>query len=689
MNRYLLEVGVEEFPAKYIKQTKLQFNNGIDKLLSENNYLYEEITINSTPRRFAILVENIRLNEENSEEKIKGPSKKIAYDEEGNPSRALQGFMKSKKLEEKDLVIEELNGEEYIYAYIQKKAKPINEVLVNGIPNIIKNISNPRQMRWGGKNIRFLRPIRWIVSLLDDEVLEFDLEGIQVSNITKGHRTLGSSNIVINSIDEYETKLEENYVIVSETKRRKMILKGINRLAREKGGSYHEDEDLLEEIIHINEYPTAFIGEFDPKYLLLPKEVIITPMKDHQRYFPVEDGDNLLPYFISVRNGDDKGIENVIKGNEKVLVARLEDAKFFFEKDLRIKLEDYVKELENLSYHDGLGNMLDKTNRLQRLVEIIGEDMICGQEAINISSRAAYLSKADLVTSTVIEFTELQGVMGRIFAEESGESQLVATAIEEQYMPVKAGGELPKTTSGRILSIADKLDTIVGLYSIGIEVTGSQDPYGQRRAVIGILNNLMKFKINLDLKKMIREALYIYVDMFGETFDFESTNKKVEEFIRVRFKNLLIDEGHKYDFVDSIIEQKDLNIYQMYQKLNAIEQRNESKESFNQDLNKYIRVVNMANNATTDEINAEYLQDEDKFIYNELYKLEDVDKASNEASFEKAFDLLDEIVYEMDKYLENTHIMTDDENVKNARLAMIKSVDKRIRKIFNPTKIIR
>lgn len=689
MNRYLLEVGVEEFPAKYIKQTKEQFNNAIDKLLIENDYLYDDITINSTPRRFAILVKNIRLNEENSEEKIKGPSKKIAYDEQGNPTRALQGFMKSKNLEEKDLVMEELNGEEYIYAYIKKKAKPINEVLVNGVPNIIKNISNPRQMRWGGKNIKFLRPIRWIVSLLDDKILEFDLEGIKVSNISKGHRTLGKSYIKINSIDEYEQKLEENYVIVSEEKRRKMILKGINRLAREKGGSYHEDEDLLEEIIHINEYPTPFIGEFDSKYLLLPKEVIITPMKDHQRYFPVEDGDNLLPYFISVRNGDEKGIENVIKGNEKVLVARLEDAKFFYEKDLKVRLEDYVKELENLSYHDGIGNMLDKTHRLQRLVELIGEDIMSGQEAINISSRAAYLSKADLVTSTVIEFTELQGVMGRIFAEESEESQLVATAIEEQYMPVKAGGELPKTTSGRILSIADKLDTIVGLYSLGIEVTGSQDPYGQRRAVIGILNILMKFNINLDLKNMIREALYIYVDMFGETFDFESTNQKVDDFIRARFRNLLIDEGHKYDFVDSIIEQKDLNIYQMYQKLKVIEQRNKAQESFNQNLNKYIRVVNIANNAITDEITADYLQDEDQFIYNQLYKLEDVDKACNEDAFEKAFNLLDEIVYEMDKYLDNTHIMTDDENVKNVRLAMIKSVDKRIRKIFNPTKIIR
>lgn len=689
MNRYLLEVGVEEFPAKYIKQTQLQFNNGIKKLLDENNYTFDEIIINSTPRRFAILVEGIDLLKKNMEEKIKGPSKKIAYDENGNPSKALQGFMKSKKLELEDLTIESLNGEEYIYATIKKETKSLEDVLKEGIPNIIKNISNPRQMRWGGKNLRFLRPIRWIVSLLDDEILKFELEGISVSNITKGHRTLGNSHIEINSINEYESKLEENFVIVSEAKRRKMILRGINRLAKEKGGSFNEDEKLLEEVIHINEYPTAFIGGFDSKYLSLPKEVIITPMKDHQRYFPVESGDKLLPYFISVRNGDEKGIENVAQGNEKVLVARLEDAKFFYEKDINKNLEEYVKELENVGFHDGLGNMLDKTNRLQKLVQIIGENMMCGQEAISISSRAAYLSKADLVTSTVVEFTELQGVMGRIFAEKSEESPLVAKAIEEQYMPVKAGGELPKTTSGRILSIADKLDTIVGLHSKGIEVTGSQDPYGQRRSVIGIINILTKFKINLNLRKMIKEALYSYVDMFGETFDFNETKSKVEEFIRNRFRNLLVDEGYRYDIVDSIIEQKDLNIYDMYQKLKLLVNRFETIESINDDLTKYLRVVNLASKANSDEISEEYLKEEDRQIYSEISKLEEIDQDIDDERYESVLDKLDDIVEKMNTYLDNTHIMTDYENVKNTRLAIIKAVEKRIKEIFDPTKIVR
>ncbi|MFM1534869.1 glycine--tRNA ligase subunit beta, partial [Helcococcus ovis] len=489
MSNYLLEVGVEEFPAKYIKSTQNQFKNYIEKSFNGNNFSFESLSINSTPRRFSILIKNIKNIEMDNTELVKGPSRKIAFDSQGNPSRALQGFLKSKNVELKDIVYHKLNGEDYIFAKIIKDTLKLDELLKKEIPHMIKSISNPRQMRWGGKNLRFLRPIRWIVSLLDDKVLDFDLEGIKVLNITKGHRTLGKPEIEICSIDEYEKKLEQNYVIVSEEKRRQLILRGINRLSKEKGGHYLENEELLEEVIQINEYPTPFIGEFDNEYLALPKEVVITPMMDHQRYFPVlDDEENLLPYFISVRNGDNKGIENVAEGNKKVLLARLEDAKFFYNKDISKNLEDYIPELEKVGYHEGLGNMLDKTQRLQKLVVSIGQNIECGNDAIEIASRAAKLSKADLVTSTVIEFTELQGIMGKIFAYKSGENSLVAKAIEEQYMPVKSGAELPSTTSGTLLSLSDKFDTISGLHSKGIEVTGSQDMYGQRRAVLGILN---------------------------------------------------------------------------------------------------------------------------------------------------------------------------------------------------------
>lgn len=690
MSNYLLEIGVEEFPAKFIKPTQNQFHQGIKKILEENNFEYENIEINSTPRRFAIQIKNIVKREINLEEKIKGPAKKIAFDENGNPTRALQGFMKSKNVTLDDITYEELNGVDYVYAIVKLETKNLSDLFIDEIPNIIRNISNPRQMKWGGKDLRFLRPIRWIVSILDDKVLEFDLENIQVSNITKGHRVLGKNRIQIDKIDDYENLLEENYVIVSEEKRRKMILRGINRLSREIGGHYIEDEDLLEEVVFINEYPTPFIGKFDPTYLTLPKEVIITPMKDHQRYFPViDDNEELLPYFIGVRNGDENGIENVIEGNKKVLVARLEDAKFFYEQDIKTPFEEYVSKLENLGFYEGLGTMLDKTNRLEKLVETIGTDVECGAEAIKIAKRAAHLSKADLVTQTVIEFTELQGTMGRVFAENSGENSLVALAIEEQYMPVKSGSDLPKTVSGRVLSIADKIDTIAGLYSQGIEVTGSQDLYGQRRAVLGVLRILTEYKINMNLRQNIKDALYNYIDMFGESFNFNEVVIKIEDFIRQRFKNMLNEDGFRYDIIDSILGQKDLNIRNMYYKVEVLDAKAKEDKNFDELITKFVRIVNISNKANNDEINTDYLQEEDIYIYNELFRIENINIGINSGKIDESLQELRKIASDMNDYLDNTHIMVDDENIKNTRLAMVKKVSDSIMSIFDPTKIVR
>lgn len=690
MSNYLLEIGVEEFPAEFIKPTQKQFKNLIDKFLKENNYTYENFSINSTPRRFAILINEIESVQENVVEKIKGPSKKIAFDNEGNPSRALEGFMRNKNVNLSDLVYEEIGGVEYVFANIKTETKNLKDLLREEIPNTIKSISNPRQMRWGGKNLRFLRPIRWIVSLLDDEVLEFDLENIRVSNITKGHRTLGSNKIEINSIDEYKEKLAENYVIISEEERRSMILKGINRLAKEKGGNYHEDEELLEELININEYPTPFIGEINNEYLALPKEVIVTPMKDHQRYYPVEDDNgDLLPFFIAVRNGDNKGISNVIEGNKKVLIARLEDAKFFYNKDISIPLEDYVPKLEQLGYHEGLGNMLDKTHRLMKLVESIGRDFGCGNDVKDIALRAAYLSKADLLTNTVIEFTELQGIMGKIFAEHSGENPLVVKALEEQYMPVKSGGELPSTTSGILLSIADKIDNIAGLYSQGIEVTGSQDMYGQRRAVLGIINILLKNKIKVSLRGIIKDALYNYVENFGETFDYNLVTDKIESFISARFRNLMLDEGYRYDIVDSVLSSYNDDVCEAYEKVKFFNEKSKDKEQFESSVEKFVRIVNISQKAENTEINEEFLTEEDKKIYEDISKVQEFDRLYNEGKYPDAYNVINDIANSLNNYLDNTLIMAEDENVKKNRLSIVKNVSDRITKMFNPIEIVR
>lgn len=704
MSNYLLEIGVEEFPAKHINSTKEQFNNKINKVLVDNGYTYEKLTTNSTPRRFSFIVENIERSKENSVEKVKGPSKKIAFDGDNNPTKALEGFCKSKGVEISQITIEEVNGEEYTFANIKSEVKKLDTLLKEEIPNIIKSISNPRQMRWGGKNISFLRPIRWIVSILDDNILEFDLEGIKVSNITKGHRTLGKDHIVIEKISEYKENLKENYVILSEEERKNIIIKGINRLAKEKGGNYLSDDRLLEEVIYINEYPTPFIGEFDNKYLSLPKEIIVTPMKDHQRYFPVEDDSgDLLPYFISVRNGDLKGIENVIEGNKKVLVARLEDAKFFFDKDSSMSLEEYLPKLEYLGYHEGLGNMLDKTNRLQNLVISISSDIECGDEATKIASRAAYLSKADLVTNTVIEFTELQGIMGRIFAEKSGENPLVAKAIEEQYMPRSSNGELPSTTSGLVLSIADKIDTISGLYSKGIEVTGSQDIYGQRRAVLGILNILLENKINLNIEKVVKDALYNYVDSFGETFDYNEITEKIMNFIYTRYRNLLLDKGFRYDIVDSVLNSNNKEICSVYNRINVLneilvdnkdlESSEENIELENIDIDQlleyFVRIINMSKKAESKDINNEYLKDEDLLAFETIIDFNRYDKLVNEGKIREAIKEIGEKSKIISNYLDNTLVMDDDENVRNNRLAIVKTISDKIKDIFDPIEIVR
>ena len=409
-------------------------------------------------------------------------------------------------------------------------------------------------MRWGGKSIRWARPIRYFVSILDDKILDFDAEGITVSNVTRGHRTLGNDKIVINSIDEYEKLLKENFVILPYKDRRDIIIRGLNKINMEKGGEYMHDDDLLDEVINIVEYPTVLAGDIDTKYLELPKEVIITPMKDHQRYFPVlDENGNLLPYFLLVRNGDDNHGENVVSGNKKVLVARLEDAKFFYEIDTAKKLEDYVEELKSLTFFEGLGSMYQKTQRLVDLSEKYQQDLNLGEDIKEDLKRAAYLSKADLVTKMVIEFTELQGTMGKIYALNSGENERVANAIEEQYMPRSAGGALPKTITGIVLSIADKIDSIVGLYAIEKYVTGSQDPFALRRSALGLINIILQNNIDVDLKVLINDALIAYTEENELPFDYDLTMEKTLEFIKDRLKNMLIDDGFRYDIVLSLI----------------------------------------------------------------------------------------------------------------------------------------
>lgn len=687
MSNYLLEIGVEEMPSDYTASTKRQLKEKFEKLIAENKLSVGDIRVESTPRRFAVFLNDINASNVCETISVKGPSVAIAFDENGNPNKPLLGFLRGQGAELSDVVIRELNGADYIFIEKKEISKSVVEVLSENVYDLVKSISFPRSMRWGGKSIRWARPIRYFVSILDDKILDFDAEGISVGNVTKGHRALGSDHIVVDSIENYEKLLKENYVILSYKDRHDLIIRGLNKHDMEKGGQYMKDADLLDEVIDIVEYPTVLIGDIDPKYLELPKEVIVTPMKDHQRYFPLlDDNGNLMPYFLIVRNGDDTASENVVAGNKKVLVARLEDAKFFYDQDISRDLESYVDDLKNLTFFEGLGNMYQKTQRLVDLSEKLQQALMLGDDIKDDLKHAAYLSKADLVTKMVIEFTELQGTMGKIYANKSNEADRVATAIEEQYLPRSAGGKLPQTITGIVLSIADKIDSIVGLYAIERYVTGSQDPFGLRRQALGLINIILKNNIDVDLKNLINDALIVYTEVNGLPFDYDTTMAKTLDFIKDRLRNMLIDEGYRYDIVNSVINSDDSNILRIYMKINAVSKfLEENKEA----LSYFNRINNLAKDKSYQNIDEGLLETElERDFFANIIGLEDA-----------KFNSVDDYIAELNRvaatskvgndYLDNTMINVDDENVKANRLAMLNALSTRLEQVFDVNEIVK
>ena len=687
MSRYLLEIGVEEIPSSYVYNTKVQLKEKFEKLLNDNKLTYDSVNVESTPRRFAIFIENINSSTNDEIISVKGPSKAIAFDEDGNPSRALQGFLKGQNKTVEDVIIKDFNGSDYVFVESKEESKSVADVLRDNVYELVKSISFPRSMRWGGKSIRWARPIRYFLSLLDDEILKFDAEGIRVSNITKGHRSLGSDHIVVDKIENYEKLLRENYVILSYKERRDIILRGLNKHDMEKGGEYMKDEELLDEIINIVEYPTVLIGDIDQKYLSLPKEVITTPMKDHQRYFPIlDENGKLMPYFIVVRNGDDNHSENVVDGNKKVLVARLEDAKFFYEQDNKKPLEAYVEDLKTLTFFEGLGTMYQKTQRLVDLCDKFISELNLGEDIKDSLKRAAYLSKTDLVSKMVIEFTELQGTMGKIYAKNSKEEDRVATAIKEQYMPTSSNGALPKSIIGIVLSMADRIDTIVGLYIIEKYVTGSQDPFGLRRQALGLINIILANNIDVDLKDLINDSLIVYTEENALPFDYDATMNKIIDFIKERLKNMLIDNGYRYDIVNSVINGDETNILNIYQKVTALDQFiKEDEES----LSYFTRIINLTKDSSDEQINEDLLEtDLEREFYQEVINLPE-NPLNYMEDYKNELKLIGKTSEIGNKYLDNTMINVENQELKSTRLALLNTLAKRIKRVFDIKEIVR
>ncbi|MDR7870166.1 MAG: glycine--tRNA ligase subunit beta [Tissierellaceae bacterium] len=686
---YLLEIGVEEIPARYVKDTLKQLEEKFTSCLQDERLNFEKINVYSTPRRLTTIITALDEEQEDLSEDVKGPSKKISFDENGNPSKALQGFMRGQKVDLEDIFYIEKNGEEYVYAKVLKKGQSTKDILSQKVPEIIKSINFPKSMRWGGKNMRFARPIRWIVSLLDDEVVDFEFEGIPVSNTTNGHRFLGNKNIKIDNVDSYMNLLKENYVIVDQEDRKDTIKYGAERLAKEKGGKLIHDEALLDEVTNLVEYPTPLIGRIKDEYLNLPKDVIITPMKEHQRYFPVVDDKNrLLPYFITIRNGNDEYIDVVAKGNEKVLGARLEDAKFFFNDDISKPLEDYVDKLKGIIFQEKLGTLHDKTVRVQKLSEKIGTYLEIGEETEKNLDRAAYLSKADLCTGMVNEFTELQGILGMEYAKVSGENEIVSLAIFEQYLPRFSGDQLPTTTAGAILSIADKLDTIVGMFAINIQPTGSQDPFGLRRNALGIINIILDKKLNLSLNDLIDFSLYIYADEMGLAFDYNKTKSEINNFFIGRIKSLFSDMKIRYDVIEAVFSADTDHVYDMKIKAEKINDWL-NNEDLSEVLQVFNRVSTLALNTDSSEIQRDLLPEQGIELYDSYNTIEEkVLNLIEKKEYDKALDTFVSLKEPIDNFLDNVMVMVEEEDLRNSRLGLLRKIYDTMMLVCDLSKIV-
>ncbi|MDY4737639.1 glycine--tRNA ligase subunit beta [Terrisporobacter sp.] len=686
MNNYLLlEIGVEELPSRFGQTTLDQIENNLSKLLKEERINFDNIEKYATPRRLTFVIKNLADKATDLEEEVKGPAKKIAVDADGNFTKPALGFMKSKGLDPENVYFKQLGNAEYLFGTIKQEGKHTSEVLKTIVPEAIKNVTFPKAMRWGGKNMRFARPIRWMVALLNNEVLDIDLEGIKSSNITRGHRFLGEKEFEVNSVEEYFEKLDKNFVVLDQHKRKEMIRKQAIEVAKSLGGEVELDEDLLEEITFLVEYPTAFYGEFDEEYVKLPKEVVTTPMKEHQRYFPVLKDGKLLPNFIAVRNGDSNRIDLVKAGNEKVLRARLADALFFYHEDTKKPLESFVDKLQTVVFQAKLGTVYDKTLRIEKLSQVILNELNMTESKEN-TLRAAKLCKADLVTNMVFEFTELQGIMGRDYAQVSGENEEVCQGIFEHYLPRFAGDILPETNTGIALSIADKLDSIAGFFAIGIKPSGSQDPYALRRQALGILSILLDRKLSVNLNNLINAALDNYSNL---EFNKEEVASQIVEFFVERVKNLFKDLGIRYDVIDAVLNNNLDDISDIHTRaleLNRWLQKDELVEM----LTAFNRVATLAEKATTDIVKEDLLKEDAEIkLYNGFKEIKsNVESLLLDKKYNEALDAFATLRPLVDNLFDNVMVMDKDEAIKENRLGLLKQIYSTMLTICDLSKIV-
>ena len=662
----LFEIGAEEIPAGFMPNILGQLKQLAETKLNDAHLPFESIATYGTPRRLALIVKGLADTSAEISERHKGPSASIAYDADGNATKAAIGFARGKGLDVADLVVED----GYIYAETKTAGVPAKDIVTDMLPQLITGLNFPKSMHWGNLDAKFVRPVRWLVALLDEEVIPVEFATVKSGNVTRGHRFLGADEITIKNAASYVDTLKENFVMVDQDARRELISKQLHDIAASKNASIVWDDDLLEEINYLVEWPTALCGSFEESYLALPDAAIITPMKDHQRYFPLVDQDGkLLPMFLTVRNGSDHSIEVVQAGNERVLRARLDDAKFFFNEDRKKPLIDRQDGLTKIVFQEGLGNLADKTERLLTLGRVFSEECELHEDARVVLERATELAKTDLTTGMVTEFTELQGVMGKEYALLDGESPEVAEAIFEQYLPRFAGDVLPQTEAGKVLSIIDKIDNIVATFSRGLIPTGSQDPYALRRQTIGILNILLNSEWNISLRPIIVESmnlLNVPADKQDELLG------QVEEFITLRLKNIFLDREVPHHVIDLLLSNNELSVADaegLVKALlaNRIDENVELVQAFT-------RMYNLVKDVTYTGVDESLLkEDAERALYEAATKASEASiDAWDKNDYDAVVAVPATLVPAINKFFEDVMVMDKDEAIKANRLQLVR-----------------
>ncbi|MCF6514989.1 glycine--tRNA ligase subunit beta [Lactobacillus sp. S2-2] len=666
-NTFLLEVGLEEMPAHVVTPSIKELVNKISKYLKDERINFNNIKPFSTPRRLAVEISGLSDKQEDIDEEVKGPSKKIAVDENGNWSKAAIGFCKGQGVNPDDIQFKEIKGTEYVFVNKHITGKSVEEILV-GLKDVITSMKFPTMMKWGNNSLEFVRPIKWLIALLNDKIIPFSILDVSTNNLSRGHRFLGQM-AVINNANEYEEKLNDEFVIVDADQRKQKIREQINEISVENNWNIEIDEELLEEVNNLVEWPTAFYGNFDEKFLKIPKVVLITSMKNHQRFFSVENKNNeILPYFISVRNGNDHAIKNVANGNEKVLTARLSDAEFFYEEDQKKTIDDYLEKLKSVSFHDQISSEFDKMKRTKIIADLIANKLSLGNDDLVNLNRASDIYKFDLVTGMVGEFSELQGVMGEIYALLNGENAAVAKAIKEHYYPISANAELPDSKIGAILSIADKLDSVMTFFAAGMIPSGSNDPYALRRQVAGIVRILDNQNWNLDLNELMKESIDEEIrNSISPKVDQTKVIVDVNEFIKERIKKLLKDEKIRYDISEAAVNSMNFDVnYKMKiaRKFNEIKNDDKFKETV-EALTRVVRIADK-NKVENLEINSSLFEnDAENNLYNQS---KTVDDSLNQLDANTSFDKISTLKESIISYFDATMIMDNNEEVKNNRL---------------------